>query len=70
MKYTATLTAVFTIQAENIVEARRVAKRIRAMGEVAGSRRPPKNRDTVRYAVDLSSETLTVRPEPQDEEGT
>jgi hypothetical protein len=62
MRYAATLVAEYTIEAENIVEARRVARRIRSIGEVYGSRRVVDNdRDPSRYRVALEQETVRVR---------
>lgn len=66
MKYVATVSAVFAVEAENIVEARRITKRIRCLGEVAGSRTPNNNRDSVRYSVDKISERVTVSRATRD----
>ena len=60
MKYTATITAVFEIEAENVIEAYRVSKRLRCIGEVSGSRHKPHNRDSVRYSMTKVSEQVKL----------
>lgn len=60
-RYTASLHAEFTIEAENIVQARQVAKRIRSIGEVSGWKGGPHDRRGVRYCSDRIWESVTVR---------
>lgn len=63
MRYLATLHAEFEIEAENIVEARRLAGKIKAIGQVIGCRRPEHNRDLVHYSVEKTSSTVKVKRE-------
>lgn len=64
--YRVTLTATYEIDAENVAQARLVARRIRSIGEVVGGRRGPHDRDEIRYVVRRVSERLAWEPRVQD----
>jgi hypothetical protein len=67
--YKATLTAEFTVEAENIAQAQKVSKRIRSLGEVAGARLPGQHdKEFTRYTIALVSEHVEVRPSPSPSE--
>lgn len=60
-RYRAVLEAEFAIEAENIVQARLAAKRIRALGEVAGWRGAVHDQRGTQYSVALILERVAVR---------
>lgn len=60
--YRLTLNVEVEIEAENIVEARRIASKVRAIrGEVAGARRAgPHDREMLRYKTHTTREARTL----------
>lgn len=63
MRYRATLIANFAIEAENIAQAKRIAKYIRAIGERYGVSRVGNSRDFIPHRIDRIDELITVRKE-------
>ncbi len=62
--YLLTLTAVFRIRAENVAQARLAAKRVRAIGETYGRRRPSlHDRDALTYSVERLGEAWDISPD-------
>ena len=60
-RYTAILRTEFAIEAENVVQARLIARRIRSLGEVSGWRRATEHDSRgVRYRVTRVQESVTV----------
>ena len=63
-KYNLVLLASFEIEAENVVEAARAARRVRALGEHSGVRRPGRHdRDAIRHDVRLVDQDRYLFPE-------
>ena len=60
MKYRAILTAEIEIEAENIVEAKRLSKDVRVIGDRIGARYPKNNRECVQYSVQTVSQHIKV----------
>jgi hypothetical protein len=48
------------VEAENVMQAHHVAKRIRVFGERSGRRRMAKDRDSIRYEVSVLSTYVSL----------
>lgn len=64
MKYTVEVRTIFEITAENVIEARKLAQKIRAIGECSGAKRLPKNRECIRYNIERLSECVLMNGWP------
>ncbi len=52
--------AVITVAAENIVQARRHAKKVRLVGQATGLAKSRKDRDWVRHSIEATLGPLTL----------
>jgi hypothetical protein len=64
MRYRARLVADVAIEAENVVEARRLAKSLRVIPSRVGARRNPKDRDFIAYKVEVGETRVDLAKVP------
>lgn len=60
MKYMATVTTVFEIEAENVVQAKKLCAKFRTIPEVLGGRRIKNNRESLCYETKRLSHTVKL----------
>ncbi len=60
MKYRATVTAEFLIEAENVAQAKREAASLTCIGERVGGRRGVNERDWIRHSITRLGQSVRV----------